>query len=583
MSDKIKILGILLLVVVICGFSFGVEEPDAQFPRRKLLAEMPPEKYRNSFEAELHRAELTAALASAAGTALLFLLCNRCHYRSTRRRKDELRMERLILDSLAIPVILYDPKGEPVRMNEVARKLAESGKEGAQALKAPGAETESGSEIRLNGRDYLVSTRSIRSGEQFLGTLKTLIDITDRNETQRGLIHELVEARNTDKARSLFLATMSHELRTPLNAIIGFSELLRNNPVRAEELNEYLQAINLAGNTLLKLINDILDLSKIDAQQMRIVPEPTDSAVLAEEMRVLFRQRTERPNLHYNVICREGVPTLMLDGLRVRQILLNLIGNAIKFTEQGEITVTFSYRKTGDNEGTFEVEVSDTGVGIAPEAMEAIFDPFVQQDSARDSRLMNGTGLGLAISRRLAKCMGGDITLTSIAGQGSTFRLILEKTRTAEAVQPSPPPSSATEASGPKLRILLVDDVPLNVKVLVAMLKKLGAEVTAVSSGAEALEKLKTEVPDALLTDLWMPGMDGEELATRTRAMPDHSDLRIIAVTADADSRNNFNLKNIDGIMIKPVSIGKLEQLFAYLRAERSGSERSNGPPVSFD
>ena len=582
MLGKIKACWTFPLLLSLCGACFGVEKLNGSDSRQAMLAELPPDKLRNSFAAERHRGELTAALASAAGTALLFLLCNRCHYRRHRRREDEFRLERLILDSLEMPVILYNPQGECVRMNKAARELAESGRENAAVLGNPGTEGESGREIHLNGRDFLVSARSIYSGNQYYGSLKTLIDITEQTESQRQLIHELFEARNNDKARNLFLATMSHELRTPLNAIIGFSELLRDNPVQADELNEYLQAINLAGNTLLKLINDILDLSKIDAQQMKITPEPTEPTVLAAEMQVLFHQRADRQDFHYEVICPEGLPSLMLDGLRVRQILLNLIGNAIKFTEKGTVAVTFSFQKTGEAEGTFEVEIADTGVGITPESAEAIFDPFVQQDAGRDSRLQHGTGLGLAISRRLARCMGGDITLSSTVGKGSTFRLVLPGVKLAGTARPPAMAPSGTGNSGNRLRILLVDDVPLNVKVLAAMLKNLGAEVTAASSGADALAKLKKEVPDVLLTDLWMPEMDGEELATRIRENPSFASLIIVAVTADVESKSNFDLKNIDGVLIKPVTSKKLENLFAFLRSKRTGTDHA-GDPINFD
>jgi len=582
LPGKIKVFWTTLLLLFLCGTCFGVEKPNLSNSRQKRLAELPQDKRGNPFETELHHRELTAALASAAGTSLLFLLCNRCHYRKRRRQEDEFRLERLIFDSLEIPVILYNPKGECVRMNKAARKLAESGEGNAQTLEHPGFEGESGREIHLNGRDYLVSARPIYSGDQYFGSLKTLLDITEQTESQRRLIHELFEARNTDKARNLFLATMSHELRTPLNAIIGFSELLRDNPVQADELNEYLQAINLAGNTLLKLINDILDLSKIDAQQMKIAPEPIEPATLAKEIQVLFHQKTDRQKFRYKVICPEGLPPLMLDELRIRQILLNLIGNAFKFTENGKVSVTFSFQKTGDEEGTFEIEVADTGVGITPEAADAIFDPFVQQDAGRDSRLQHGTGLGLAISRRLARCMGGDITLVSTVGKGSTFRLVLPKVQIAGMVNPPVAAPPQKESSGTRLRILLVDDVPLNVKVLAAMLKKLGAEVTAVSSGAEALEKLQKEEPDVLLTDLWMPEMNGEELATRIRENPSFASLTIVAVTADVESKNNFDLKNIDGVLIKPVTSKKLENLLAFLRSKRTGSAHA-GDPLNFD
>ena len=201
-----------------------------------MLAELPPDKLRNSFASERHRGELTAALASAAGTALLFLLCNRCHYRRHRRREDEFRLERLILDSLEMPVILYNPQGECVRMNKAARELAESGRENAAVLENPGTGGESGREIHLNGRDFLVSARSIYSGDQYYGSLKTLIDITEQTESQRRLIHELFEARNNDKARNLFLATMSHVSRR----ILDLGQIPRLHRIRSQQQSRCL-------------------------------------------------------------------------------------------------------------------------------------------------------------------------------------------------------------------------------------------------------------------------------------------------------------------------------------------------------
>ena len=373
--------------------------------------------------------------------------------------------------------------------------------------------------------------------------LRTMIDMTDFNETQRQLARALTEAENANKAKSLFLATMSHELRTPLNAVIGFSELLQNNEVSHEELMDYLHSINVAGNTLLTLINDILDLSKIEAEQMKIVPEPTDLRLLAGEFQAIFKQKVEEKGLFLKIECPQELPVVKIDSLRVRQILLNLIGNAVKYTRNGGITVTFGFLKKDGCEGTLRTRVADTGIGILSDAQKEIFNPFIQQDAVRDSRIYKGTGLGLAISQRLAERMGGRILLRSELGKGSVFTLELE-------------------------HVPYIGNA--NLKVLSAMFRKLHIKADTVSSGGEVLEYLKTNIPDILLTDLWMPGMNGENLAREIRANPAYSKMKIFAVTADTDNQANFNMELFDGILLKPVTLEKLNGLLARMEKQDS-------------
>lgn len=388
-------------------------------------------------------------------------------------------------------------------------------------------------------------------------------DITALMETQaklagsrQDLLEALQQAQEANKAKSYFLATMSHEIRTPLNAVIGFSELLKTGNLPQKEQDEYLNAINLAGNSLLSLINDVLDLSKLEAEQTVITPRPTDTVRLLDEIRTVFLYKVQQKKLFFHTSYSSGIPLLKLDNLRLRQILLNLIGNAVKFTEQGGVTLTADFRQNGDSGGgTLTIRVEDTGIGITPEAQKRIFEPFVQGDAVRDTHAYSGTGLGLTISLRLAERMGGRILLESEAGRGSCFTLVLKH------VEPAEPETDEAETTAapphPELRrnrILLVDDVPMNLKVLQAMLRKLGVESECALSGEEALDILRKD-PNftRILTDLWMPGMGGAELARKIHENPATADLPVVVVTADTQMPEE-KMRVFQGVIQKPIS-----------------------------
>ncbi len=391
--------------------------------------------------------------------------------------------------------------------------------------------------------------------------LKSSIDMTDFNRQKTELQKAMEKAQAADRAKSAFLATMSHELRTPLNAVIGFSELLRQGNIQPAEQDEYLRSINLAGSALLNLINDVLDLSKLEADQMTINYARVDVASLLDEMALVFKLKAREKNLTLTVDSSQARGLLYVDELRLRQILLNLVGNAVKFTHAGGVRVYAEFKlDPNESEGTLEIKVSDSGIGISAEHIRMIFDPFVQDNSTRGQRAYEGTGLGLAISKRLIQKMGGDIRVVSKPGSGSTFIVRINKVRyEKEFVLPD---SSREDSSVGRVeqscRILLVDDVMLNLKVLSAMLKKLGVESVSAISGKEALQFLrKREHFDLILTDLWMPDMNGAELAGILHRDPRFSSIPIIAVTADsqvvAGVEDAFN-----GILLKPITLDSL-------------------------
>ncbi len=373
-------------------------------------------------------------------------------------------------------------------------------------------------------------------------------DVTELNNAIR-------TAESAARAKSLFLATMSHEIRTPLNAILGFSRMLQDEDLPRTEASEYLRSIHYAGNALLSLINDILDLSKLDADQMIIQPEPTDLRELLFELEAVFTAKAKTQGIELSTTVPDDLPVLNLDERRLRQVLLNIIGNAVKFTQKGSVSVSLAYFHLDKNRAALTIRVADTGCGISKEALPKIFEPFVQdKTSYRGIRTENGTGLGLSIAKRLIDCMKGSLTVESTVGKGSVFTILLpdiEICRDADLPRKETSTGAGLDLSK---KILVVDDVALNVKVLCAMLRKLGFSPVSASSGAKALELMKTGKPDIAMLDLWMPEMDGTELARVIRANPDWADIRLFAVTADTENASNFDVGLFDAVIMKPVT-----------------------------
>ncbi len=502
--------------------------------------------------------------------------------------------KKLIMDTIKTPIILYDGEMNLLRANNAAQRIALIDPAAAAAEHIPcnrifcGEENcpsncpvrqslddhaEHCCEMHIRGKDFLITANPILLDGRLAYVLKTMLDITEFNQIQQKLTRAVLDAQNASKAKSYFLATMSHELRTPLNAVIGFSELLRNDTLPRSEQNEYLQSINFAGNALLKLINDILDLSKIEAGQIVITPERNDFQALCREIYSIFRLQATEKKLEFTLECDPELPYLYLDNLRLRQILLNLTGNAMKFTKAGSIRIVIDFRPESDEAGTLTIRVIDTGIGISEQGQKTIFEPFVQDHEVRGSHAYQGTGLGLTISSRLIGQMGGRMALDSKVGEGSCFTVILEHVR----YERTGLPEAAEKAPGEQepvlirpLSLLLVDDVAMNLKVLAAMLKKLGVSTECASSGAEALEQLKSFTPDMILTDMWMPGMNGTELAEKVRRLPDGKRIRIVAVTADTEAKTNFGIEYFDDIMLKPLTLEKLRKLIECFQEGRT-------------
>ena len=389
-------------------------------------------------------------------------------------------------------------------------------------------------------------------------------ELERRNAELRDQNAEFERRSAAEQAKSYFFSTVSHDIRTPLNAIIGFSEMLKLGVEDPEERKRFLDSILLSGKTLLQLINDVLDLSKLEAGRMEILPEPTDCFQLISEILQSFLASAGKKGVALRGAVKP-MPPLQLDPQRIRQILFNLVGNAMKFTEHGYVEVRARYEA-----GTFTLEVEDTGCGISEEDQQKIANPYVQVGGA--SGRHGGTGLGLAICRQLVFRMGGDMELASRVGQGTRFRIILHDVQTAETdrmkqlstTQRIQLAVSTPENAVKPRHVLIADDSTINLAVLKAMLIRFGVEnVTTSENGKEALDKLLADPSfDLVLTDMWMPVMGGEELVRKIRRIPRIAKIPVFAVTADVEVQKSCKGMGFTGLLLKPLTLEKLKTLF---------------------
>jgi PAS domain S-box-containing protein len=432
------------------------------------------------------------------------------------------------------------------------------------------------------GREYNISynVSPIRdSWGKIFGAVMVLRDVTREYEQRVQLEKVSREAREAERAMGNFLSTMSHEIRTPLNALIGFTELLQDRSINTEDAREYLSAIHLSSKSLMLLINDILDLSKLEAGQMMIHPIQVRVSTLFKEVGAIFHQKAKEKNLKLSFECPPDMPVLWLDTIRLRQIILNLVSNALKFTHEGGVYVKADFSGKPGQKGTFTLSVRDTGCGISEEYKKKMFIPFSQQHSEHQTQeQIPGTGLGLSISRKLAQAMNGHMEIESQENKGSTFTVILEAVdsetdSSKEKVWDKDSPTPVVDISLLSSEVLLVDDQALNLKVLDRMMRREGFSPISVTSGEEAIKVVKSQKIDLIFSDLKMPGMDGDRLAKEIRELPGGDRVKIFIVTADVYVDDNYNLEKVDGILTKPVTHDKLSKLLRIL----SRNKRQNG------
>lgn len=396
-------------------------------------------------------------------------------------------------------------------------------------------------------------------------------DIGALREREKELKIARRKAEAASEAKSNFLANVSHEIRTPLNGMLGMAQVLAASDLDDAQ-REQTDAILDSGKTLIALLNDVLDLSKIEAGKLEITPIDADLSHVMRRLDKLWQPAAEEKAIDLTLDLSSRLPPrLKFDPVRVRQCVSNLISNAVKFTECGEVNVYISIPRNGPDAGLVQVRVRDSGIGMNEETLSRLFTPFTQADGTT-ARRFGGTGLGLSISRKLAQMMGGDVTVASVPGEGSIFTLTFKAEPAAAAVTPSGQAAAAMPmvTSGP-IRVLIVDDVPLNRKVAKLFLGHQGWATAEAIHGEDALSQLAREPFDMVLLDIHMPVMDGPETLKRIRASGEAwADVPVIALTANAmaGDRERYEDMGMDGYVAKPID---QRELFAEIGRVRAG------------
>jgi PAS domain S-box-containing protein len=407
-------------------------------------------------------------------------------------------------------------------------------------------------------------------------------------ERTRELEKSKLQAESASRAKSEFLANMSHEIRTPMNAILGFSELLAEE-LTDSRLRQYLEAISSSGKTLLGLINDILDLSKIEAGKLEIQPTAVNPYRLLQDVQSVFTPLLEEKNIDFHIEVDPDLPeAIVLDGTRIRQILFNLVGNAIKFTQKGyvKLQVQKQFLEEDSSRLHLEIAVKDTGIGIPEADQQRIFEAF-QQQQGQSNREYGGTGLGLAITRRLVEAMEGKIILESAPEQGSTFTVDFPSV--AVAAMHATPKGGAPQDLKPealifqKAKVLLVDDIPLNRELIQNYFVKTPIDFIEAGNGKEALKLAQEHHPDLILMDLKMPQMTGYEATAKLKAMAETADIPIIALTASGMVHEEREAKDygFDGYLRKPVLKRDLLKEMAPFLAHEAEIREQAAPPLA--
>jgi signal transduction histidine kinase/DNA-binding response OmpR family regulator len=375
---------------------------------------------------------------------------------------------------------------------------------------------------------------------------------------RRELLEEKLHAEQSVREKSAFLANMSHEIRSPMNAILGFSELLEPDGLTPKQA-QYVRAIRDSGAALLHLINDILDLSKLEAGKLELHPDPTDMRDSCEFLRTVFGQQAVMKSLQLQFELSPNLPrALLLDRLRLRQVLVNLLSNAIKFTERGRVKTRVSWESQGEGRsGTLLIDVEDTGIGIPAEELEEVFKPFVQAELPRTAE-KEGTGIGLTIVKRLTELMGGSLTVQSTVGQGTVFHLRFANVPVSGRlpVGDHAEPGGAVDFNDfAPATLLVVDDNQTNRAYMVGIFEKTHHQVLLANNGQEALAYLGKAKPDVVLLDIRMPVMDGRTTLAEIRKQASLMSLPVIAVTASSKAGEEMELQSqFSGYIRKPFS-----------------------------
>jgi signal transduction histidine kinase/CheY-like chemotaxis protein len=400
------------------------------------------------------------------------------------------------------------------------------------------------------------------------------------------LLIEKAKAENANKAKSAFLANMSHEIRTPMNAIIGFSEIL-SNKIKDESLTGYLKSIQSSSKTLLSLINDVLDLSKIEAGKFSLVYEPVTIQSLISELESLFAIKAQEKGLNLEVEISPEIPKVIeLDELRLRQITLNLLSNAIKFTSKGFVKLSLDANNISTTTIDLIMQVTDSGIGIPDDKQTEIFGDFNQQDD-KITRKFGGTGLGLSISKKIVELFGGTISVESTLNMGSTFKVEIPRVKIRpESKKEKPIMINTGNVKFSSGTMLVVDDVSNNRELLRCHLESLGFTVYCAENGVQGIETAKKIVPDLIFMDIRMPVMDGYEATTKLKGNPITKSIPVIASTALAFATTEKDILSFgfEGYLRKPFLLDNVtRELSRFLKWETIEKKNDSDKPQNKD
>jgi signal transduction histidine kinase/CheY-like chemotaxis protein len=409
-----------------------------------------------------------------------------------------------------------------------------------------------------DGRIVQITYRPMSDGRK----VAISVDVTELRQREKDLRKAQAAAVQASNAKSAFLANMSHEIRTPLNGILGMAQVLEMGALTPEQKDQVSTILD-SGRNLMALLNDVLDLSKIEAGKIAIVKADTDLTHTLRRLHRLWKPKAEEAGLEFYLSLDADLPQVLnFDAVRVRQCVSNLISNAIKFTQQGRVEVFVTAKKQADGAHIVKVRVSDTGVGMDADTQERLFKPFVQADDSTQ-RKYGGTGLGLSICRSLAELMGGEASVKSEPGRGSefTFTFIAGEAQPQHRVVHEGTTMSEDESRATlkkeNLRLLLVDDHPINRQVASLFLRPFNMRVVEATNGLEALEALKREHFDLVCLDVHMPVMDGTQTIAAIRASSEAwNNIPVIALTADAmtGDKERYLAMGMDGYLSKPIA-----------------------------
>ncbi len=430
--------------------------------------------------------------------------------------------------------------------------------------------TAKGRHIWVHSRAQILESQNLAMG--------VFTDITERKEREQELEQARASAEASASARTQFLANMSHEMRTPLNGILGMASLLEAAPAINDIDRAHLGVVRSCGENLLSLVDDVLDYAELTTGKLHLHHEPFAVAPLVADITAPLAAETHRKDIEL-IVSTDNLrfPHLFGDPKRLSQVLKQILSNAIKFTSDGRITVHAECREHSVSHAMLVLTVVDTGVGIPAEAQATLFDTFVQGDGS-STRQHGGTGLGLALANEVTRCMGGELTVSSVPGEGSTFSCAVpcEINHAADSVpsehsEPLPPPGpGAAGTAAPSLSILLAEDNPVNQRVAVKLLARLGYEVAVASNGREAVEAVTGGHYDVVLMDIQMPELDGIDATAQIRSLGDQvRQPTIIALTANVlpEDRARCMAAGMNGFLGKPVSLAALSAELDGVRA----------------